>query len=173
MNFSCFYLALIPFTRLPFDSTAGVLSPSFDSSSLQMGFEVVRREPCKWRGTFSAWRKADGQKNGYTEDGTMTKDDLVIRECPRWRLYDEERRIIVSNLVASLNCFEQFLREIKHRPSSFRGNEKFELPIRVSNSLFHPCSETHGIYRLNQISCPDIFLPSIHLRILCANTTGW
>lgn len=188
-------------TRLTFQVYAGLRTALWISrasispwSPLHACLSILQRESfplpsiplrCKWalrsfdenlasgEERFPPGGKRTGRRMVISADGTMTKDDLVIRECPRWRLYDEERRIIVSNLVASLNCFEQFLREIKHRPSSFRGNEKFELPIRVSNSLFHPCSETHGIYRSNQISCPDIFLPSIHLRILCANTTGW
>lgn len=77
MNFSCFYIALIP---LPFDSTTA-LSPSprflFVANGL-WGRSTARRS-CVFRlpGARTRRRRWGG-------------DDLVIRECPRWRLYDEE-----------------------------------------------------------------------------------
>lgn len=81
MNFSCFYIALIP---LPFDSTAAVLSPSPRFLFVANGL---------WgRSTSPGEEELREERNQVfrLERGRGGEDDLVIRECPRWRLYDEE-----------------------------------------------------------------------------------
>lgn len=131
MNFSCFYIALIP---LPFDSTTA-LSPSprflFVANGL-WGRSTARRScVCLERG-----------RGGEDEEGTTWWSANARGEDCTTRRLD----IIVSNLVASLNCSTNFF---------VRGNS-----LRVS-----------AIYRSDQIV---ISPPSIHLTILCAtNTIGW
>lgn len=96
MNFSCFYIALIP---LPFDSTAAVLSPS--PRFLFVANGLWGRSTSPGEEEFSAWSADEEEK---TRRGGRLGDPRM----PAVKIIRRGGWIIVSNLVASLNCSSNF-----------------------------------------------------------------
>lgn len=106
MNFSCFY-RLDPLYTLAFRFYRGSPFSFLDSSSLQMGFELVRRLGERYRGEErfppGGWTKR--RINGYMADDEGRLGDPRM---PAVKIIRRGAWIIVSNLVASLKCSSNF-----------------------------------------------------------------